>query len=151
MTPPSSPWQLERPVSEDGMTYKIPSKQDIPVTTSTTLTPYRSRDTSARWGCGSGTVDNPVSIWGQLGRHALTKIPAWWLKMSPSEGRSSGDRERGGGLTSPPLCLHPTLCRPLLRIQARREFPPPPPQCPYRLPSGTPFPSPLPPCRSYSL
>jgi hypothetical protein len=47
---------------ENGGTCKTRSKRDIPITTDTTLTPWRSGDTSARWGCGGWPVDDPVSI-----------------------------------------------------------------------------------------
>jgi hypothetical protein len=112
---------------EHGGTYKTPSKQDIPITVGPTLTPYRSGDTSARWGCSGGPVNDPISVQDHFSRHAPTEIPACGLKMSPSEGRSSGNGEWGGGVISPssPFC-HP-LHHPLLRIRARSEFPPPVP------------------------
>jgi hypothetical protein len=55
---------------EDGRTYKTLSKQDIPITTSTTLTTCRSRDTSAIWGTTSRLVDDPVSVRGRFNRCA---------------------------------------------------------------------------------
>jgi hypothetical protein len=81
---------------ENGGTYKTPSKRDIPITTNTTLTPYRSGDTSAWWGYGGEPVNDLVSVRGRFGWHALTENPACWLKMPPSEGRSSSNGEWGG-------------------------------------------------------
>jgi hypothetical protein len=56
------------------------------------------------------------------------EIPACWLKRSPSEGRGGGALEAKRGereLSSPLPRLHPPPHRHLLRIRARREFPPP--------------------------
>jgi hypothetical protein len=53
-----------------------------------------------RCGCGSGLANNKVSIWEHFGWPTSIEIPACRLKMSPSEGRSSGGREWGGGVTS---------------------------------------------------
>jgi hypothetical protein len=53
--------------SENGRTCKTPSKQDIPITTGTTLTPYMLGDTSARQSCGGGPVDDPASVRGHFG------------------------------------------------------------------------------------
>jgi hypothetical protein len=44
--------------SEHCRTCKTSSKQDIPITTGTTLTPCRSGDTSAWQGSGGGPVDD---------------------------------------------------------------------------------------------
>jgi hypothetical protein len=140
MAPPSWPWQLQWP-ARTAEPAKPPSKRDIPVTTSTILTPCKSGDTSTRRGCGDEPVHDPVSIRGCFGRCVPMEIPTCQLKMSPSEGRTSD-----GGVTSPPLHLHHPLRRPLPRIQARREFPPPPPPRPCRHPGGALVSSPLPPC-----
>jgi hypothetical protein len=67
----------------------------------TTLIPYRSKDTSARADYTDGSIYGPVSVRGHFSRRAPTEIPACWLKRSPSEGRSSGGGEWGGGVTSP--------------------------------------------------
>jgi hypothetical protein len=98
--PPSWPWQLKWPTRTTEPT-KPPSKRDIPITTGTTLTPYMSRDTSARQGCGGGPVDDLVSVRGCFDHCEPTEIPTCRLKMSPSEGRSLGGEEWGGGVTSP--------------------------------------------------
>jgi hypothetical protein len=73
--------------SEDSGNCKTPSKYAIPITTCIAFVPYRSGDTNARCGCGGGPVGDMVS--------------ACRLKMSLSEGRSTGGREWGGGVTSP--------------------------------------------------
>jgi hypothetical protein len=52
---------------ENGRTCKTPSKRDVPITTDTTLTPYRLGDNSARRGCGGGPVDDPVFGRGHFG------------------------------------------------------------------------------------
>jgi hypothetical protein len=75
---------------EHGRTCKTPTKRDIPITTGTTLTPYRSGDTRARRGCGGGPVNDPLSVQGHVGRHTQMEIPACRLKISPSEGWPSG-------------------------------------------------------------
>jgi hypothetical protein len=97
---PSWPWQLQRSASTAGPT-KSPSKQDNPVTTDITLTPYRSGDNSARWSSGGRPVNNPVFVRSRFGQHAQMEIPAYRLNMSPSQMRSSSGREWGGGVTSP--------------------------------------------------
>jgi hypothetical protein len=76
---------------EHGEACKTPSKRDIPVTTGTILRPCGLGDTNAWWGYGSGPVNGPVSIWGHVGWRAPMKFPSCWLKISPSEGRSSGN------------------------------------------------------------
>jgi hypothetical protein len=50
--------------SEEGGTYKTLSKRDIPITTSATLIPCKSKDTSVRLDCGGGPVEGPVSVRG---------------------------------------------------------------------------------------
>jgi hypothetical protein len=80
---------------EDVEICKTPSKQNILVTTSTTLTPCRLGDTSARQGCGGRPIDDPVSVRCQFSWRVSMKIPACWVKMSPSERRTSGGREWG--------------------------------------------------------
>jgi hypothetical protein len=60
---------------EHGGTLKTPSKRDILITTITTLTLYRSGDTSASRGCAGRLVDDPVSDQGRLSRRTPTEIP----------------------------------------------------------------------------
>jgi hypothetical protein len=66
----------------------------------TTLVPCKSEDTSVRRGYGGEVVDSPVFVWGRFGLRVPTVIPACLMKMSPSKGTTSRDREWGGGLTS---------------------------------------------------
>jgi hypothetical protein len=117
-------------VDEHDGTCKIPSKRDIPITTGTTLTPCRSEGSRARRGYSGRPVIDPVSVWGRVGRCALTKIPACRLKISASEGRSSGGEEWGGGVTSSSSLSSSSSSSSLLWIWARREFPPPVPLLP---------------------
>jgi hypothetical protein len=97
------------------------------VNTSTTPVPHRPDDTSVRWGCSNKPVDGLVFTRGCFDQRAPTMIPAHLLKMSWSEGKHSCGGEWGGGVTSPFFHLSPPLHRPLLRIQAQRECPPPVP------------------------
>jgi hypothetical protein len=66
---------------KNGGPCKTPSKRGVSVTNGTTLTLYGPKDTSARWGCSSRPVDDPVSIWVCSDQRVLMKIPAYWLKM----------------------------------------------------------------------
>jgi hypothetical protein len=52
---------------------------------------FKLRQWPGRW---------PIPVRGHFGRRAPLETPASWLKRSPSEGRSSGHREWGGGVTS---------------------------------------------------
>jgi hypothetical protein len=125
---PSQVQQSRRPARAGGHTKPQASELFLSPLVQT-LIPYRSEYTSTRPDCGGRPDDAPIPVRGRLVRCTPMEIPVCWLKWSPSEGRSLGGGEWGGGV--PPLPhLHPPLHRHLLRIQARREFPPPAPSQP---------------------
>jgi hypothetical protein len=132
--------------SRDSEAYNTPRKEAIPITTRTTLIPYRSNNTSARPDYGSKPDDAPVLVQGRFGWRAPREIPACWSKRSLSKGRISRGREWERGGTSPSSSSSFSSSPPPEDSGSEGVSSPPPPRCPRGRLGSTPRQSPLPLC-----
>jgi hypothetical protein len=89
MAPPTRTRQPRRPTTMTKPT-KPPASELFMSPLVQILIPCRSKCTSARSNYGGGSKDALDPARGCFARRAPTKIPAYWLKRSPSEGRTSG-------------------------------------------------------------
>jgi hypothetical protein len=116
---PASTDAIAPMAGEDDGSYKTPSKLVIQI-----LIPDRSEYTSTRPNCDGGPEDALVPARGHFAWRVPMEIPNYWLKKSPSEGRTSGGEDGREGVISPLPHHPPPPHHHLLRIRARREFPP---------------------------